>query len=82
MQSYTNQRIWLDHLSLILELFIKSTDELKEQTKTLQEKESGEKGQLEKIPEEAYDDNDDGLAPLAMARSISMPLTSGQKSAG
>jgi len=59
LQSYTNQRTWLDHLSLMLELFIKSSDELKEHTKVLSESSAGLAGQgenkekpLEKIPEE------------------------------
>ena len=68
-----------------MELFIKSTDELKEHSKNLIALETGgsidtSKETLEKIPEEAMDttyDNDEDLAPLAVARSVSMPLTPG-----
>ena len=53
--SYTNQRTWLDHLSFMLELFIKTSVELKEHSKTMGEgpDKAGEKdAKLEKIPEE------------------------------
>lgn len=29
LKSYQNQKVWLDHLQFIVDLFIKSTDELK-----------------------------------------------------
>lgn len=65
----------------MLELFIKSSDELKEHVKSLGEGgassgESKEKGAaLEKIPEEQQplDDNEEDLVPMAMSRSISLP---------
>lgn len=51
--------MWLEHLSLILELFIRSSDELKEHNKVLASAVSkaaggnaGDGGDLEKIPEE------------------------------
>lgn len=70
LQSYSNQRIWLEHLSLILEFFIKCNDELKEKT-------GGDSAALEKIPEEvpSLDDDEEELAPLTPSRSVSLPLT-------
>ena len=58
--------MWLDHLSLILELFIKTTEELKDLTKS-----TGAdhllNGGLEKIQEEANEgENEDELLPLSM----------------
>ena len=47
LQSYSNQRVWMEHLSLVVELFIKATDEMKEVQKPLQVND----GVLEKIPE-------------------------------
>lgn len=46
--------MWLDHLSLILDLYIKSNDEIKEQTKTAVTASEAKDGKqaLEKIPEE------------------------------
>lgn len=85
LQSYSNQRVWLDHLSLILELYIKSNDEIKEQTKTAVAPSEAKdcKQALEKIPEETQldggIDNDEDLAPLTMSRSISVPVTPQQK---
>ena len=89
LQSYSNQRVWLDHLSFILELFIKSNDELKQQNKDSTNQAisaanlKNDKNVLEKIPEEGQQDggidNDDDLVPLPMSRSISMPTTPAQK---
>ena len=69
MQSYSNQRVWLEHLSLIQELFIKSNDELKE-------KADQDSSTLEKIPEEmpSLDDIEEDLTPLTPSRSVSLPL--------
>ena len=89
LQSYSNQRVWLDHLSFIFELFIKSNDELKQQNKDCTNQADSaanvknDKNVLEKIPEEGQldggIDNDDDLVPLPMSRSISMPTTPAQK---
>ena len=64
----------------MLELFIKSSDELKEHTKSaegvLASSEKDKAAPLEKIPEEqphVESGNDEDLAPMAMSRSISMP---------
>lgn len=60
LQAYSNQRVWLDHLALILDFFIKSNDELKELTKgSVDGKDTsvnadGTKKPLEKIPEEVH----------------------------
>jgi hypothetical protein len=71
---------------MILELFIKSTDELKQHNKSLEAKQS--EGGLDKIPEEqqqqqhldqGHDKDEEELAPMSMSRSISLPLTPGQK---
>lgn len=65
----------------MLELFIKSSDELKETTKSAEGASAScdkEKAPLEKIPEEQQQvesGNDEDLAPKAMSRSISMPTT-------
>lgn len=65
----------------MLELFIKSSDELKEHTKGAEGASAPsdkEKVPLEKIPEEQQQIescNDEDLAPMAMSRSISMPTT-------
>lgn len=65
----------------MLELFIKSSDELKETTKSSEGASASsdkEKAPLEKIPEEQQQvesGNDEDLAPMAMSRSISMPTT-------
>ena len=91
LQSYSNQRVWLDHLSLILEQYIKSNDEIKEQAKSSSgvvppnEVKNGKQTQLlEKIPEEPQIidgglDNDEDLVPLPMSRSISVPVNPGQR---
>lgn len=91
LQSYSNQRVWLDHLSLILEQYIKSNDEIKEQAKSsssgvehAKDAKNGKQTSLEKIPEEPQIidggiDNDEDLVPLTMARSISVPVTPGQR---
>jgi hypothetical protein len=71
--------VWLEHLSLILELFIKTTDELKDSTKS-SGADNGIKGALglENIIEETNEnENDEDLIPLSMARSISVPVTKG-----
>jgi len=51
--------VWLDHLSLILEQYIKSNDEIKEQAKSsssavepAKDAKNGKQISLEKIPEE------------------------------
>ena len=65
----------------MLELFIKSSDELKETIKSAEGASASsdkEKAPLEKIPEEQQQvesGNDEDLAPMAMSRSISMPTT-------
>jgi FtsZ-interacting cell division protein ZipA len=65
----------------VLELFIKSSDELKETIKSAEGASASsekEKAPLEKIPEEQQQvesGNDEDLAPMAMSRSISMPTT-------
>jgi hypothetical protein len=83
--------VWLDHLSLILEQYIKSNDEIKEQAKSsssavepAKDAKNGKQTSLEKIPEEPQIidggiDNDEDLVPLTMARSISVPVTPGQR---
>ena len=89
LQSYSNQRVWLDHLSLSLELYIRANDEAKEQSKSSTNETSDPSknkaagGVLEKIPEEGIiaadgiDNDEDDLVPLLMSRSISMPVTPG-----
>jgi len=80
--------VWLDHLSLILEQYIKSNDEIKDQAKSssgVAEVKNGKQTSLEKIPEEPQMvdggiDNDEDLVPLTMSRSISVPVTPGQRS--
>ena len=79
----------MDHLSLVLEQYIKSNDEIKEQAKSsgvapANEAKNGKQTSLEKIPEEPQVidggiDNDEDLVPLTMARSISVPVTPGQR---
>ena len=65
----------------MLELFIKSSDELKEHAKSAEAASASsdkEKVPLEKIPEEhqqVESVNDEDLAPMAMSRSISLPTT-------
>lgn len=81
--NYASQHVWLEHLSFIVELFIKSTDKPKEATKAPGKNLLQANNQLEKIQEEAIDaeiekaDKDDELPPLNMARSVSMPVTKG-----
>ena len=72
--NYTNQRIWLEQLTFTMELYIKTSDEIKEQGKTMAQI---AEGVLEKIPEEeiiADGEIDGELAPLAVSRSISLPM--------
>jgi hypothetical protein len=62
-----------------LDIFIKQSDELKEHLKnTENEQKDGAKEKLEKIPEELlFDgviDNDEDLVPLAISRSVSLPI--------
>mmetsp|Transcript_9033 Transcript_9033/g.8474 ORF Transcript_9033/g.8474 Transcript_9033/m.8474 type:complete len:168 (-) Transcript_9033:1050-1553(-) len=65
----SSQHVWLEHLSLLLDLFIKINDELRE-TKMNQVP--------EKIQEVAFEvDAEEELAPPNMARSISQPLSKG-----
>jgi len=85
--NYASQHVWLEHLSFILELFIRSTDKLKEVTKApVKNPLLGANNQLEKILEEAVDaenerpEQDAELLPLSIGRSISMPVTKGQVS--
>lgn len=77
--------MWLDHLSLTLDLFIKSTDEIKEHSKwsLLNQEKVGEVSSLlEKQEDILPNDNNEGeeeLLPLMVSRSVSLPLTPGQK---
>ena len=75
--------MWLDHLSLVLDIFIKSSDELKEHNKLAAAADPALKATLEKIPEESAlainEDEDEELAPLGVSRSVSLPLSSQQK---
>eukprot|EP00347_Sterkiella_histriomuscorum_P017580 403348792 len=74
LKSYQNQKVWLNHLQLIVELFIKTTDEIKKDQNLKQNGEKQINGGLEKIPEDQNENDDEDLAPLNMARSVSLPL--------
>ena len=64
ISNYSSQRIWLEHLSLILEIFIKTSDELKDTQKEASADGINGDGALEKIPEEDNENEDEELLPL------------------
>jgi hypothetical protein len=61
--------VWLDHLALTLDLFIKCSDDLKEMSK---------EGAPAQDKDGANAEAEEDLLPLAVSRSISLPVTPGQ----